>query len=407
MNFDAAFLRAQFPILATKARGKPLVYLDSGASSQMPQAVIDAVTAHETTSRANVLRGIHYLAEAATTAFEGARAKVARHINVADPDEIVFTSGTTAGINLVAYAFGSTLKEGDEIVVSMLEHHSNIVPWQLLHDRAGIVLKVLPVTDEGRLDLSDLDTIVTDRCRLIAVTHASNVTGAVTDVRALANAAQGVGAKLLLDGAQSVQHGPVDVPSLGCDFYAFSGHKTYAPNGIGVLWARKDMLEEMPPFLGGGEMIRSVSFDKTTYAKVPHKFEAGTPPIAQAVGLGAAVEWLTDMDWNGAASHEARLTGRLLDGLGALKGTRLLGPSDLQGRLGIVSFDVAGVHPHDVCQVLDGHGVAVRGGHHCAQPLMDHFDLTGTTRASLTFYNTDSDIEALLTGLDDAVRRLA
>jgi cysteine desulfurase/selenocysteine lyase len=407
MSFDAERLRMQFPILQTTARGKPLVYLDNGASSQMPQAVIDAVTAHETTSRANILRGIHYLAEAATTAYEDARVKVAQHLNVTDADEIVFTNGTTAGINLVAHAFGSTLAEGDEIVVSMLEHHSNIVPWQLLRDRTGIGLKVLPVGEDGRLDLSDLDGIVTDRCRLIAVTHASNVTGAVTDVKDLADAAQTVGAKLLLDGAQSVQHGPVDVPALGCDFYAFSGHKTYAPNGIGVLWARKDLLELIPPFLGGGEMIRSVSFEKTTFAKVPHKFEAGTPPIAQAVGLGAAIDWLADLDWNGAAAHEARLTGRLLDGLGTIKGTRLLGPSGLQGRLSIVSFDVAGVHPHDVCQVLDGHGVAVRGGHHCAQPLMDHFDLTGTTRASLTFYNTDSDIETLLTGLDDAVRRLA
>ena len=406
MTFDAECLRAQFPILGTEARGMPLVYLDNGASSQLPQAVIDAVTAHETTSRANVLRGIHHLAEAATTAYEDARAKVARHLNVADAGEIVFTSGTTAGINLVAHAFGSTLAEGDEVVVSMLEHHSNIVPWQLLRDRAGIVLKVLPATDDGRLDLTTLEDIVTDRCRLIAVTHASNVTGAVTDVRALADAARAVGARLLLDGAQSVQHGPVDVPSLGCDFYAFSGHKTYAPNGVGVLWAKRELLESLPPFLGGGEMIRSVSFERTTYAKPPHKFEAGTPPIAQAVGLGAAVDWLADMDWNGAAAHEARLTERLLDGIGALKGTRVLGPSGLQGRLGIVSFDVAGVHPHDVCQVLDGHGVAVRGGHHCAQPLMDHFDLTGTTRASLTFYNTDGDIETLLTGLDDAMRRL-
>ena len=406
MSFDADRLRAQFPILQTEARGHPLVYLDNGASSQMPQAVIDAVTIHETTSRANVLRGIHHLAEAATTAYEDARGKVARHLNVADADEIVFTGGTTGAINLVAYAFGGSLAEGDEIVVSMLEHHSNIVPWQLLRDRAGIVLKVLPVSDDGRLDLTDLEEIVTDRCRLIAVTHASNVTGAVTDVRALADAARGVGARLLLDGAQSVQHGPVDVPSLDCDFYAFSGHKTYAPNGIGVLWAKRELLESMPPFLGGGEMIRSVSFERTLYAKPPHKFEAGTPPIAQAVGLGAAIDWLADLDWNGAAAHEARLTGRLLDGLSSVKGVRVLGPSGLQGRLGIVSFDAAGVHPHDVCQVLDGHGVAVRGGHHCAQPLMDHFDLTGTTRASMTFYNTDRDIETLLTGLDDAMRRL-
>ncbi len=406
MSFDAQAIRGQFPILATMVRDKPLVYLDNGASSHMPRAVLDAVAAHETTARANVLRGIHYLAEKATAAYEDARAKVARFLNVEDAAEIVFTGGTTAAINLVAHSFGETLEEGDEVVLSLLEHHSNIVPWQLLRQRRGIGIKVLGVTEDGRLDLEHLDGVVTDRCKLIAVTHCSNVTGAVTDVGRLAEAARATGARLLLDGAQRTPHGLVDVPALGCDFYAFSGHKMYAPNGIGVLWARRELLESMPPFLGGGEMIRHVSFAETTYARVPHKFEAGTPPIAQAVGLGAAVDWLMPLDWEGVAAHEARLTGRLLDGLAGLDGIRLLGPAGLQGRLGVVSFDMAGVHAHDVCQVLDEYGVALRGGHHCAEPLMDHWGLIGATRASLTFYNNESDIDTLLGGLAAAACRL-
>jgi cysteine desulfurase / selenocysteine lyase len=401
MPFDAAATRAQFPLLARSG----LHYLDSGATSQMPQAVLDAVVRFETTSRANVLRSVHRLAEAATDAYEGARRDIAGYLNVAD-DEIVFTSGTTAGINLVARSFGDGLQPGDEIVVSLMEHHANFVPWQMLRDRHGIVLKILPLTGDGRLDLGALARTVTPRCRLIALTHASNVTGAVTDVAPVVAAARAVGAKVLLDGAQRLPHGPVDLKALDVDFYAFSSHKMFGPTGVGVLWARKALLEAMPPFLGGGEMIRTVTLERTIWADVPHKFEAGTPPIAQAVGLGAAVRWLRTLDWPSVSAHEMRLTQRLLDGLGQVKGTRVVGPTGLQGRIPVVSFDIDGAHPHDICQILDGYGVALRGGHHCAQPLMDHLGLAGTTRASLALYNNDADIDALLKGLDAAAMRL-
>jgi len=403
MSFSAAAVRAEFPIFQAHP---DLHYLDNGATTQLPRAVLDAVAQHETTARANVLRGVHRLAEAATEAYAQARAELAVYLNVANPDEVVFTSGTTSAINLVAHSFGERLRPGDEVVISILEHHSNIVPWQLLRQRRGITLKVLPATAEGRIDLGALDHLVTTKTRLIAVTHVSNVTGAITDLAPILAAARAVGAKVLLDGAQRVSHGPVDLPGLGVDFYAISGHKMFAPNGIGALWAPMELLQSMPPFLGGGEMIRSVSMAETTYADPPHRFEAGTPPIAQAVGFGAAARWLGKHDWSQVAAHELRLTGRLLDGLGHLKKVRLIGPSGLQGRAPVVSFDIPGAHPHDICQMLDADGVALRGGHHCAQPFMDAFDLPGTTRASLALYNDDGDIDALLIGLDKAIKRL-
>ncbi len=407
MAFDVAKIRAEFPILAKPIDGHALHYLDNGATSQTPLAVLEAMAAHETTHRANVLRGVHMLAEQATQAYADARADLAGYINAADADEIVFTSGCTGAINLVAQSYGALLEPGDEVVISLLEHHSNIVPWQMLRETRGIVLKALPVTDDGRIDLDALDSTLTDRTRLIAVTHVSNVTGAITDTARLIEAARAVGAKVLLDGAQAVPHGAVDVAALGCDFYAFSGHKMFGPNGIGVLWARAELLDRMPPFLGGGEMIHAVTLEKTTYAPAPHKFEAGTPPIAQAVGLAAAARWVQAIDSEGAAGHIQKLSARILDGLANVPGARVLGPAGLQGRVPVISFDIAGLHPHDICTILDGHGVAVRGGHHCAQPLMDRFDLAGTTRASLQVYNDDGDVDALLSGLDDAVARLA
>lgn len=410
MAFDPAALRRQFPIFQREVRGRPLHYLDNGATAQTPEAVLDAVRDHETRHRANVLRSVHTLAEEATEAYENARRTVARFVNAADVDEVVFTSGTTSAINLVAHSFGNGLNEGDEVVVSVLEHHSNIVPWQLLRERRGIVLKAIPATPDGRLDTTALDGVVTDKCKLVAVTHVSNVTGAETDVGRVVEAARGVGARVLLDGAQRVPHGPIDVQALGADFYAFSSHKMFGPNGVGVLWGRADLLANLPPFLGGGEMIHRVTLDETIYAPPPHRFEAGTPPIAQAVGLGAAAEWLTAIDTSLVAEHLSRLTGRIIDGLDTLdKGRgviRLIGPKGLQSRLPVISFDVAGAHPHDICQILDGHGVALRGGHHCAQPLMDFYDLIGTTRASLAAYNDDKDVDALLNGLDDALNKL-
>jgi cysteine desulfurase/selenocysteine lyase len=400
MGFDVAAIRAQFPIFADGA----LHYLDSASTSQMPQKVMDAVTRFDSTSRANVHRGVYRLAEQSTEAYEAARSTIAQWLGVA-PKEVIFTSGTTGAINLVAHGFGDALKAGDEIVLSQLEHHSNIVPWQLLRERSGVVLRVIPVRDDGALDLAALPGLIGKRTRLIAVTHTSNVTGAITDVAAVVAAARSVGALVLLDAAQRMAHGPVDLPALGVDFYAFSSHKMCGPTGVGVLWARGEILARMRPFLGGGEMIRSVTFERTTYADPPHRFEAGTPPITQAVGLGAAVDFLRALPWPDVHAHEMALTGRMLDGLGRIKGVRVIGPAGLQGRAPVVSFTHETLHPHDLCQMLDAHGLALRGGHHCAQPLMDRFDVAGTARASLAFYNDAGDIEALLEGLGAVIRR--
>ncbi|MSP87200.1 MAG: SufS family cysteine desulfurase [Alphaproteobacteria bacterium] len=404
-RFDPAAIRAQFPILATGPDGKRVHYLDNAASAQMPQAVLDAVIRFETTQRANVHRGVHRLAEAATNAYDGARAAVARYLGVT-PDGIVFTSGTTAAINTVAHALGETLSAGDEIVISELEHHGNIVPWQMLAQRRGLVLRALPVTAEGTIDLTALDRVVTKKCRLIALAHASNVTGAVLDPAPVAAAARAMGARVLLDGAQRIPHGPLDLLALGCDFYAFSGHKMFAPHGIGVLWGRPDLLAALPPFLGGGGMIEQVTLERTTYATPPRRFEAGTPPIGAAIGLAAAVDWIAGLDWQAATEHEKRLTGRILDGLSAITGAHVIGPTGLQGRLGVVSVVLDGAHPHDVSQILDTHNVACRGGHHCAQPLHARFGVNGSTRASLAPYNGDDDVDAFLAGLADAAARL-
>jgi cysteine desulfurase/selenocysteine lyase len=306
----------------------------------------------------------------------------------------------------VAHSFGATLAPGDEIVLSGLEHHSNIVPWQMLAARGGIVLRFLPVTDEGRIDVSALPALLGPRTKLVALAHVSNVTGAVLDPAPVVAAAHAAGARVLLDGAQRVPHGPVDLPALGVDFYAFSGHKLYAPHGIGVLWAKAELLDAMPPFMGGGEMIARVELSGSTWAKPPAKFEAGTPPIGAAIGLGAACDWLSGLPWTAIAAQEARLAQRLLDGLQATPGIRILGPSGLQARAPVVSFDMAGAHPHDVCQIMDGKGVALRGGHHCAQPLHARFDLAGTTRASLALYSDDSDIDRFFEGLAEARRVL-
>ncbi len=406
MSFSPANWREHFPLLAARRPEAPLHYLDNAATGQICHEALNAAMAFETQSRANVLRGTYRLAERADAAYENARRRVAAWLNAASAEEVVFTSGTTASINLVAHAFGDTLQPGDEVVLSLAEHHSNFVPWQMLRDRRGVKLRILPLNAEGRLDLSSLGDFITPRCRLVAVTHASNVTGAVTDVAPLVAAARAVGARVLLDGAQAVQHGPVDVAALGVDFYAFSGHKVFGPTGVGVLWGRGEVLAALPPFLGGGGMIEHVSVDATTYALPPRRFEAGTPPIAQAIGLGAALDWLRQQPWADMHAHTARLAQRLIDGLAVLQGLTFIGPRELRDRLPVVSFDLAGIHPHDICQVLDERGVAVRGGHHCAQPLMDCFKLQGAVRASIVPYNDEADIDALLAGLKDAVRKL-
>ena len=405
MSFNVADVRRQFPILSEIIDGRPIHYLDNGASAQTPLAVIDAVRTYETTGRANVLRGVHRLAERATEAYENARTEVAKFLGV-QPMEVIFTGGCTAAINLVAYSYGQLLKPGDRILLSELEHHSNIVPWQLLRQRSGIELDMLPVTLDGRIDLTALPRLLTNKTKLVSLAHVSNVTGALLDVRAVVEAARAVGAKVMLDGAQRAPHGPLDLPALGIDFYAFAGHKAYGPNGIGILWARPELLEAMPPFHGGGSMIGRVTLAETTWAPPPRRFEAGTPPIGPAIGLGAACQWMAALDWSAAHDHEMALVQRLMDGLQGIDGTRLLGPASLQNRYPVVSFMLDGVHPHDVAQTLDSFGVAVRAGHHCAQPLMDRFDLDGTTRASMAPYNDNDDIDALLAGVRHAAKTL-
>jgi cysteine desulfurase/selenocysteine lyase len=402
MSFDAAAIRRDFPVFDNG----PLHYLDHASSSQVPAAVIEALAIHDRTARANVHRSVYDLAERATAAYEGARANLARWINAPSAKEVIFTGGCTSAINLVAHSFGSLLEPGSEIIVSELDHHANIVPWQMLHDRRDIRLKVLPVRG-GLLDLDALDDLVDARTRLIAVTHISNVTGAVTDVARVVEAARKVGARVLLDGAQAMGHGPVDVQKLGIDFYTGSAHKMYGPTGIGFLWAKGELLEAMPPFLGGGEMIRRVTMEATTYAPPPARFEAGTPPITQAAGLNAAVDWMRAQDWDAIGAHERRLTEKLLQGLGEIDGIRIAGPEGLQGRIAVVSFAHETVHAHDISEVLNEHHVAVRGGHHCAQPLLDALDEAALTRVSLGAYATEDDIDAFLAGLRDAIRRLA
>jgi len=405
MSFDVRAVRSQFSILSEIIDGRPVRYLDNGASAQTPDAVLDAVRTYETTGRANVLRGVHRLAERATDAYENARTEVATFLGVA-PMEIIFTGGCTAAINLVAYSYGSLLKPDDRILLSELEHHSNIVPWQMLRARAGIEIDMVPVTVDGRIDLEKLPELITPRTKLISLAHVSNVTGAMVDVGTVVAAAKTVGAKVMLDGAQKAPHGPIDLPALGVDFYAFAGHKAYGPNGIGVLWAKAELLEAMPPFMGGGSMIGRVTFAETTWAPPPRRFEAGTPPIGPAIGLGAACKWMRALDWTGAHAHEMMMVQHLMDGLQKIDGARIFGPAGLQNRYPVVSFMLDGVHPHDVAQTLDSFGVAVRAGHHCAQPLMDRFDLDGTTRVSMAPYNDRSDIDALLTGVRHAAKTL-
>ena len=405
MSFDVAAVRGQFPILSEIIDGQPVHYLDNGASTQTPFAVLDAVRIYETTGRANVQRGVHRLAERAMEAYENARAEVATFLGV-PAMEIVFTSGCTAAINLVAHSYGSLLKPGDRILLSELEHHSNIVPWQLLRSRAGIELDMVPVTTDGRIDLEMLPRLLTPRTKLISLAHVSNVTGALVDVGQVSMMAKSVGAKVMLDGAQRAPHGPIDLPALGVDFYVFAGHKAYGPNGIGVMWSKADLLEAMPPFHGGGSMIDRLTLAATTWAPPPRRFEAGTPPIGPAIGLGAACRWMQALDWTDANAHEMTLVQHLMAGLQKIDGARIFGPTDLQNRYPVVSFILDGVHPHDVAQILDSFGVAVRAGHHCVQPLMDRFDLDGTTRVSIAPYNNRSDIDAVLSGVQHAAQTL-
>jgi cysteine desulfurase / selenocysteine lyase len=409
MTLDVGRLRKDFPILDRTVRGdQPLVYLDSANTSQKPRQVIDAMTDFYERHNANIHRATHQLGEEATQAYEGARIKVARFIGAADESEVIFTKNVSEAINLVAYAIGNVtsgrlrLAEGDEVVISEMEHHSNIVPWQLLCQRTGARLRWFGVTQDGRLDTSSADDLINERTKILAISHQSNVLGTINPVAVLAARAHAVGAVVLVDAAQSVPHGLMDVSAIGADFVGFTGHKMCGPTGIGVLWGRRELLEELPPFLGGGEMIETVWMDHSTYAPPPHKFEAGTMPIAQAVGLGAAVDYLSELDLAAVRAHEHALVSRALQALGEIDGLRILGPTEPVDRGSAISFELGDVHPHDVSQVLDDGGVAVRAGHHCAWPLHRALGVQSSTRASFYLYNTLDEVDALAEGIRTA-----
>ena len=398
--FDVETIRSDFPILKQRVRGKPLVYLDSAASSQKPVQVLDAERRYYEEKHSNVHRGVHTLAERATEAFEEARVKVARFVG-AEPDETIWTRGTTEGINLVAYSWGRRhLKPEDEILLTVMEHHSNLVPWQLAAEETGARLRFVPMREDYTLDLDALERLLTRRTRLVALTHVSNVLGTVNPIREIADRAHSVGARVLVDAAQSVPHRRVDVRSLDCDFLVFSGHKMLGPTGIGVLYGKPEVLEAMPPFHGGGEMILEVQLESSSYKAPPHRFEAGTPPIAGAVGLGAAVDYLTALGADAVREHEESLTRYALEALEGMGGIRVFGPRE--NRAGVISFAVLGVHAHDLATVLDTEGVAVRAGHHCAQPLMRLLGVPATARASFYVYNTRAEADALARAVEKA-----
>jgi len=400
-TLDVARVRREFPILRTLIRGRPLAYLDNGATSQRPRAVVEAESDFALLENANVHRGVHTLSQRATAAYDRAREEVRDFLHAREAAEVVFTAGTTAALNLVAQSYARPrLQAGDEILLTEMEHHSNIVPWQLVARATGAVVRVIPVTDAGELDLAAAARLIRPRTRVVALTHVSNVLGTVNPVRHIANLAHAAGAVVVVDGAQAVAHLPVDVEALGADFYAAGAHKMFGPNGIGFLYGRLALLDAMPPWQGGGGMIQSVTFEETTFAPVPARFEAGTPPIPQAVGLGAAVRWLRALDWHAVAAHEADLLAYATARVAEVPGVRLIGTA--AERVGVLSFTLGGIHPHDVGTVLDLHGVAVRASHHCAQPLMRRFGVPGTVRASFALYNTRAEVDALVAGLLEA-----
>ncbi|MBI1239645.1 MAG: SufS family cysteine desulfurase [Alphaproteobacteria bacterium] len=404
MSFDVEAIRAQFPILAREVNGHPLVYLDSAASAQKPLAVLDAMRRLAETSYANVHRGVHTLAAQSTEAYEAARDVARRFLNAAHREEMIFTRGGTEAINLVAASFlGPRIEQGDEIILTEMEHHSNIVPWMFLKERLGAVIRVAPVAEEGALDLSVLERLFSPRTKMLALTHMSNVLGTVTPIRQITELAHARGVPVLIDGCQGAVHEPVDVQAIGCDFYVATGHKLYGPTAIGLLYGKRDHLKAMRPYQGGGEMIRTVSFDDVTYADPPAKFEAGTPPILEAAGLGAALEWLMAQDRAAIQAHERELLAQANEELGRLNWVKRFGTAP--GKGAIVSFEIEGVHAHDVATILDGRGIAVRAGHHCAQPLMERLGTPATARASFALYNTAEEVDRLVRGLHD-VRRI-
>jgi cysteine desulfurase / selenocysteine lyase len=396
--FDLQRVRADFPILGRRIRGKPLVYLDNAATSQKPQSVIDAVTRFYTAENANIHRGVHYLSERATLAYDAVREDVARFINAPSSRQIIFTKGTTEGINLVAQSYGRPqLKPGDDIVITAMEHHSNIVPWQLLCEQTGAVLKAAPINDRGELDVGALEKLLTDRTRLVALVHLSNALGTINPVKTVVALAHDRGIPVLVDGAQAAPHLSVDVQDLDCDFYAFSGHKVFGPTGIGVLYGREALLERMPPYQGGGDMIATVSLQRSTWAPLPAKFEAGTPMIAQVAGLGAALEYVEAVGLGNIGAWERELLAYATERISEVEGVRIIGTA--KHKASVLGFVMDDVHPHDIGTILDNDGIAIRAGHHCAQPVMERFGVPATARASFAFYNTLEEVDALIAGL--------
>lgn len=403
-KLDIATIRAEFPILSREVNGHPLVYLDNAASAQKPDAVIDALAGQMRTAYANVHRGLHTLANETTEAFEGAREAVRAFLNAPSTDNIVFTKGSTEGINLVASALAGRVQPGDEIVLSVMEHHSNIVPWHFLRERRGAVLRWVGLTEDGALDMVALAAAIGPKTKMVAITHMSNVLGTVTDVAAITALAHAAGAEILIDGSQAAVHLPVDVQAIGCDWYVITGHKIYGPTGIGALYGTKDALERARPYQGGGEMIEVVERDRITYNSAPHKFEAGTPPILEAIGFGAALRWLDQFDKAEVIAHEHELYERAIGALRGVNGIRIHG--EAPGKGAVLAFSLDGAHPHDVAQILDRYGVAIRAGHHCAQPLMQHLGVTATARASFALYNTAEEVDAFAEALAKARKML-
>ena len=401
-NFDAEKIRADFPLLQQSVNGHPLVYLDNGATSQKPQAVIDALVRYYTTENANVHRGVHTLSQQATDDYEAARAKIRQLLNAAHDHEIIFTRGATESINLVAQSYGrQNIGPGDEIIISNMEHHSNIVPWQMLCQEKNATLRVVPINDSGELLMDEYERMLSPRTKLVAITHVSNALGTIQPAAQIVALARAHGALTLLDGAQAIPHLPIDVRQLDCDFYAFSGHKLYGPTGTGALYGKTEILDDMPPVYGGGEMIKSVTFEHTTYNDLPYKFEAGTPNIAGAIGLGAAIDYLQNIGYDAIAAHEHQLLQYGAQALQSIGGLRIIG--DSPHKAGILSFVIDNIHPHDIGTILDTQGIAIRTGHHCAQPVMQRFQIPATARASLAIYNTKADLDALARAIDRAI----
>jgi len=400
--FDPVKIREDFPILRQRVNGKPLVYLDNAATSQKPQAVIDAMDHFYMEENSNIHRGVHFLSDKATQSYEAARIKIQKHINALSPDEIIFVRGTTEAINLVAQTYGRLhCNDGDEIIISAMEHHSNIVPWQLLRDDKKILLRIIPINDCGELFTDKFEAMINSRTKLVALVHVSNVLGTINPIKQMIEIAHRKNVPVLIDGAQALPHMRIDVQNLDCDFYAFSGHKMYGPTGVGILYGKKAILETMPPYQGGGDMIKSVTFEKTIYNDLPHKFEAGTPNIAGGVGLGATIDYLNTIDFDAAIQHEHELLKYATDALSSIPSLRIIGTA--KEKSGVLSFVLNDIHPHDIGTILDDDGIAIRTGHHCAQPVMKCFEVPATARASFGLYNTKAEIDALVKGIHKVI----